>query len=217
MNTEPTREPTTEAPKEQLQLGTVIQGIVTIKGERYHTKITIGVKTPPISAIEHLRFVQARGNGQASDDTVDLDDETGVTLTSISRPRTIEAHKVAHGTHYITLGKVEENPSDDTSTENPLICQFKKRPCRQAIDVTDGLQSTWHLIDRLSNHGKTDQPIDTRGIGADYTYKQTSPRAIAEGHSEMGGQHLHIHSCNKCTARVRRDLHALNLIDIPTT
>ncbi len=92
-------------------------------------------------------------------------------------------------------------------------CEFKGRPCQETLLVDREQQTVWHLLRRMCAGGGTEDPIDTRSIGADFVYEQTMPRAAAEQYSQRGGRLLHIHSCKKCCDVVRGHLRELGLLD----
>ena len=92
-------------------------------------------------------------------------------------------------------------------------CDFKGKVCFEMILCKEGKYSTWELINRLSNYGKTENPIDTRSIGADYIFKQTSPRSVAKLYSKkiLFGP-FNFYSCVKCRMKIEKVLYQLNMI-----
>ena len=82
------------------------------------------------------------------------------------------------------------------------ICKFKQKTCQKFVETPEGGQSTWSMINQLSNLGDKEfgPGIDTREIPQDYIFKQTFPRRVAEIYSTqqifLG---IHVHSCKKCS------------------
>ena len=93
------------------------------------------------------------------------------------------------------------------------FCHFKKRECRENITTIEGTFDTCSYIKRLSNLGKTNNPIDTSIIGDDYMFKQTSPRRIAELYSRTEFGVFAFHFCKKCRKGISKVLKSLDLIE----
>ena len=91
-------------------------------------------------------------------------------------------------------------------------CDLKSIPCPRSIKTTEGEDTTLSYVHRLSARGKSEDPIDTRSIAADYIFKQTGPKEIIELYASkpiLGI--IPRYSCDKCTQNVRLALQDLDL------
>lgn len=92
------------------------------------------------------------------------------------------------------------------------ICPVKKIPCPRTITTKEGTDTTLNFVERLSAHGDSENPIDTRSIAADYTFKQNSPRACIELYADFPILGVPFKSCGKCTWSIEVVLKSLNMI-----